>query len=80
MKTKIHRKTAKLTTELVCPCGARFKVTVKKKGWLLSLWRVGLTKRWVIELDKLVDGIFKPEIPAKCPKCLGAPACQCRDC
>jgi hypothetical protein len=69
----------KMMTELVCCCGNRLKVSVKKDGWIVSLWATGLANRWLVELDKLVDHGWAKEFAARCPKCRVKP-CQCRDC
>jgi hypothetical protein len=67
-----------MTTELVCRCGNRLKVSIQKNGWLLSLLAVSLANRW--RLDHLEDIKWEEEIPGHCPKCHAAPGCQCRDC
>lgn len=82
-KTEGCRKTKRtMTTELVCPCGNRLTVSVDKKGWLTSLWAVGLANRWIVELSKIVESGWQDHFEAQCPKCLDEKPsqCQCRDC
>lgn len=78
-KTAGCRKTKKMKTELVCPCGRTLEVMVQKNGWFLSLEAVALANRWKLESAfevKLVD-----KIPAYCPDCHDTyRQCQCRDC
>lgn len=65
--TTTHRKTAKMTTELVCPCGKRLKVSVNQNGWMPSLEAVANASSW--HLDRFVEIDWAREIPAFCPHC-----------
>lgn len=76
----IERKPRKMTTELVCRCGARLKVSVKRYGWWPNLVAVATASLW-----KLPDDLneWADEIAAYCPTCRNVPSprqCQRRDC
>jgi hypothetical protein len=78
IKTAECRKTKKtMTTELVCPCGNRLKVSVQKNGWFLSLEAVAMANHWNLDLHTSSLG---ETFPALCPKCHDVHHCQCRDC
>ena len=76
-KTAGCRRT-KMTTDLVCPCGKRLKVSVQKNGWLLSLIAVALAHHWKLEENFEVH--WGKTMPAYCPNCHGTHQCQRRDC
>lgn len=61
----IHQTTMK--TELVCPCGKRLEVSVRKNGWWTSLIVVAAASLW--NIDRYADIAWGKEIPAFCPHC-----------
>lgn len=68
-QTAETRRTRTTTTELVCLCGKKLKVTIPRKHWLVSLIATALASRWKIEQNydvKLAD-----TIDAYCPNCWG---------
>lgn len=67
MKTMTHPKTAKMTTELVCPCGKRLEVSVESNGWFDALSAVALANRW--KLEDNFDFRISEQTPAYCPYC-----------
>ena len=60
-------KSRTMMTNLVCHCGKRLEVSVRKDGWMLSLQAVALGNRW--HLDHWLDLVWAKEIAALCPGC-----------
>lgn len=65
MKTMTCRKTAKMMTELVCPCGHRLEVSVKFNGWYIDLLDVAHASGWRVQDSPMLS----QHIAAKCPQC-----------
>lgn len=56
-----------MKTELVCPCGRRLEVSVRKRGWLMSLIAVALASRW--KVCEHYEAKWGKTIDAYCPDC-----------
>ena len=65
MSTRAKPKTT--ITELVCPCGKRLSISVRKNVWYPSLIAVATANLW--NVDEFVEVKPGKTIPAFCPHC-----------